>query len=824
MTKPPENYTAKLKHFKSATRFSGQQLVVEYVQEGSESDKFLKKMEFKRRSQITNRMIDMRGKVPGECRAYKHKNRLHFMDDKCIHIFEKSLNEFDGQYTVGVYEDVINAEHTNKARHKKEQERMRQTMQDSGKSSAASWDMLDDDPFAPPEPEFPVELTPFGYYQKRREPRLTYIMDIEVVFDDYGSVPAKTKDLSCGGLRVTIADSIDIEVGSIIKVNFTHFEELPGYPGTSNISYRILDAFSDNGKINLRMVRTEPNALPEFNQFTNHFIELNQNRYKLDIQDNMTYLLAKIQERHFIPGIRHVSFFLRQEGKQHHLEIIGATERNSALLQEISMNEHHIDLSALLTQKRLSYLLQNNPNKKVNSILIFTFIAEFSGKPVRYSACNFEFLNTPQKQQFLYLGMTYKKSWRVYKLQLSSVFIPEDKRISEMIDPLKQASEHESTQLTEQLLSLTHKGSLFDITDHYLNESPLKTGEVPLTEAEQLLAPFAAPPAMHSPAKLIQLGLREHRSEQRYLHQTDVEMTCQRQKVTGHTLDFSIKGIRIELDQPAHFHIGEEAWITLTKLQKQLKDTKLSKMPYVVVAQKEQGKIIMLERDGRVDPHAGSEFFRKLIRNNSDKLPVCLGEKIAVAEAKLLETLVCGSLHTVPFFLSKDPDKGSFKLSYIASSDDINPLIWFFHSQGNHYDFAAIANTDLVNKMVRTFYDGRRFNDKDFETEVYVYKEHDLITDQVIMHYASARLLETEQERLDFIKRAAASEEFRFLQVRACARPEISDSEFDREFEFIRANSKNQARTLKDMMSNLVGVGDMIDVTAQVLARDKRNF
>ncbi|MDC2888249.1 hypothetical protein [Psychrosphaera algicola] len=84
---------------------------------------FLIKMELKRLGQPCNRLLDLRGHVAGEPTAFEYKGQIHFLDEVAKQIFKDQIEKF-GQYTIGCYEAVLNAENNHRVMHKKSKKRV----------------------------------------------------------------------------------------------------------------------------------------------------------------------------------------------------------------------------------------------------------------------------------------------------------------------------------------------------------------------------------------------------------------------------------------------------------------------------------------------------------------------------------------------------------------------------------------------------------------------------------------------------------------------------------------------------------------------------
>lgn len=818
---PAESFIAKLKHYKSSKGGeSDKRIVVELVQEGSASADFLKRMEEKRRAQAASRVIDMRGKVEGACRSYEHDKRTHYMDERCIQIFEKSLADSNGSYTLGVYEDVTNASHTHKARHQREQQQQEQLRKQgilnplgaitarTSQPGSTGLDLVNDS--ASPYP--PIEIIQLGYQVQRREPRMTFIMDIELLLANGKRISAKTRDISRHGIKITTAPNPELKDQSRVRVQFMTLLAEHALKQARPVEYRIMGQELDGDKLVLRLLQENFHAQPEFDRFLVQFIEQNSHRYKIELTDAIHALKAKVFERFLTPVLAHVPLFIRLLHRQScQVELIAATSMNASLLQYFINAGGDLDLSQLLSDQRMQWLSNQAP--ETAELLVYSFYSEVSGKKLFYSACEHEFANAPQQQQFIYLGLNYD-SFRVYQLKLSPIHFPEDERLRGCVAALAHKSAEDSELLLKRILGLTHKLSLFDLTAHLHLTSGLKTGDIGLTQAPQFLMPFSRPSNRQGSYELVNLGLRAHRSEPRYLHQTDVEISLSKQKYTGHTRDLSVRGMQVQLDTASSLQKGDLVMVSLSKLQKQVKDAQLTEMPYRVVATQHQGQTLMLERDER-SADSSSDFFRRLIRNNADRLAQCLGDSVAEAEAKLMESLTCSELSTLPFFISKTPDE-SYLLSQIAISETAHPLLTFFTDGQNRPDLRALANPSLLQELMSAL---KTSKSGYYETELYVYRNANRE-----LHYGSSSDFASTRLRQEFIQQAQQAPDRRLMLVRVSPSQGFHENEFEAEFESLRQQSKNQAKLLTDDLQNVVAVGDLIDLTPQILQRELKEL
>jgi len=105
-----------VKHYRRAHAGAQEkELVVEKVTVGSETGRFLNKMEEMRIRKPCFETIDMRGKVRGECQRSMLNNREFYLDDVSYGLYQDGLNACNGTFTVGTYESIVNGKHTNRS-------------------------------------------------------------------------------------------------------------------------------------------------------------------------------------------------------------------------------------------------------------------------------------------------------------------------------------------------------------------------------------------------------------------------------------------------------------------------------------------------------------------------------------------------------------------------------------------------------------------------------------------------------------------------------------------------------------------------------------
>ncbi|MAZ65770.1 MAG: hypothetical protein CMF25_01525 [Kangiellaceae bacterium] len=808
----------KLKHLKTVGSGVAQKkvLVEEKVIEGSESARFLDRMEKKRRATETKRQIDMRGKVDGTCKAYKHQDRTHYMDEKCIAIFEQALAEFDGRYTVGVYEDVTNAEHTHKAQHEREKEQQSQqgaATSSEGVDREAFWG-FDSGGAQVPADAVEVDFIPFGYYPKRAEPRMTFVMELEVELPSGETISCKTKDISASGMLVTTKEPRLPVASDVVLVRFTTLETEHMLDCPEPVRYKALGVDQDDDKAFLRLIRTDLEINTPFDPFITEFIDKNRHRYKVDLKDEISAFKAKAFEYLHAPVHSEITFFVSaQTGRRPKLAFVARSRKTARWVDEWQEFFKAYDLTPIISESRISKVIKN---KDAPSLVIYTFRSDILGEEHYFCAADGEFSNSSQRDGFISIGKR-SKGWRVFRMTLEWMNRPEEKKTKEVLQTLDDHSAEERASLEKQLKEVTHSGFLLDITRQHPTAYHDSTSD---DDAAQLIKPFRVSTKHIGDNIVVQPGYFEHRSEPRYIHETPVIVKFGKDKIAGNTLDFSVNGMKVTLDIPCSAQRGEKVLVTMTKLQKLVKDARLSDIPYKVVSWQSGAKVITLEKDDSQKAKHAGDFFKKLIESNQAKLKVCLGETVETTLTRIVEGIMSETLHGMPFFISKD-EESTCTLSHVGICEADNPIAEYFHLFGPHYDFAAVGAKEAIRVWVRELFDRGVDRDKVYSAELYCYAEHSEQYDCRTIVCKRDDEFTDSMERFDFLQDAARSDDFRAFKLVITRTYTFEEHVFQKDYDYIRNNSRNKAKQLREEIDRVVASGQLFDVTKLVLSREK---
>ena len=834
----------KVNHYKSLRPGAGEKtLVTEVVTTDSETGRFLEKMERKRLLRPCFETIDMRGKVPGECRRYLLNNRVFYLDDVSYGIYQKGVNEQNGVFTVGTYEAIVNGSHTNKAMREAERKRelaeqraveVRKCASGSGGGGGAAGEDRQDDPR---ERRFNPDTVPFGYFKKRREERLQYVTPVTLRLGAQ-ELSASSRDISISGLQLTVKGRMPFPLGRELLVTFPALAEQNPKPRLHDLAYEIVGCDTRGTDTLLRLRMRESDRPAGFSEFVVDLIQRFRRKYKLDVEDDFISIQAWLYERIYTESMLSIPFFLRREDDGLRVDAVAVTDGNQPFAHFFHSSVDSHDFSAICLPERVARYEQGEEvviamcrqkeggEYRIQSLADFEAPdAEAFGRFVRYALSHREHCVVKVQPCALPFREPSMKKFEMASERLWEKSPAEAERLREALERISFACV--MVNITEQAEAIWFAAEARGVENHDVTGIECWCGH----ERRRLpgMEGCGSADAGRLRPRLIRFGYVERRREDRYLAETAVELTAGRSRIKGRTRDISTRGLAVMVDGDPGIQVGDELKVALISLQKKRPSLNLQAVPYRVVAtQPGQQTAIMLERMRNRDEYKIDDFFVELISKNKDKLAVDLQDTLSAAISRAYEGLIARNIVGLPFFIARG-EAGGGVLQQVAVPDEPVPLAEFFRMPDGGYDFSFLTDPRLVlalyqqiGSMARDAQTEHR-RPSPVEMEVYCYRERDEATGVEILHAATELEFNSEEERDAFIDRALAAERHCFVKLTATYSLEMNKLELDKAVDFIRGQSRHRAARLQEAVLSVMGLGELVDITAQVaLARERR--
>jgi len=826
-----------VKHFKRPDPASARkELVTEIVVEGSDTGHFLRRIEESRLTRPCFQTIDMRGRVAGECRRYAFNDRVHYLDDISFQMFERGLRENNGVYTVGMFEAIVGGAHTLQAQlnAREEAERRRQEIEQRRLERArdaaherASVEGIDDTEDVQPVVADNPDLLPLGYFRKREHPRMQYACKVML---QRGNIKSSgiTRDISVCGVQVRIKGLAAFREGQEVRISFVGFQDRANGVQVDDIAYRLVRIESRENETALFMRRVSVDEPAGFSDFISDFVEENQRRYKLDVDDEYQSVLSWYYERCHAQSATQLPMFVEDTGSGDlRVQAVAMSEGNTHLARFFCTAVDNYDFSPLCLPGRVRHLAEHGEFV----MAIYRRKGEGDDCMRLHSAADFEFSTLHDFLRFVRYAAT-QPEYSVVKVQAGSTPMRQvsEKKIDEASQRLQYKAEAQMKVLREQLARLSFVAYVMDVTRKYVGVTlpdASVDGLAAWVGAERRkLADGSVEQVLDLPreqlrVELVRFGYVERRREDRYLAETRVDVKIAGRSFEGMSRDISTRGIRIQLTERVVVKPGAPVKVGLVSLQQKKSSANLMDIPYLVVNSRndEQGTTLMLERVLGSAKEGLKEFFVELITKNQHKLGVDAGDIWSATTSRLYESLLAANTPSIPFFLGRNVEGGAH-LQFVGVPEGGNALLDFFATESGH-DFRCLNNPGVVTALydaVQILMRQQKASQEPpapFELELYLYRELDEETGEVFIHAATELDFSSDSGREAYLRKLSAKPEWRCLKIVTTFVHALDEKSLNKLMASVREQSKHRAIKFSDLAHSVVGCGELIDITRQ---------
>ncbi|MCL1141514.1 PilZ domain-containing protein [Shewanella gaetbuli] len=764
-----------------------QELFERLTVDESNSTRFLLKMELTRISAPCTRIIDLRDKTELPCEEVLIGKQRHFLDKPSKDALEKTLPLYKNQYTLGVYESIINT-------HKKR----KQIKQENGTSEANQQSK-----------PFMVSGIVMGSYFNRSEERMNYSIKISASQAGVPEVIGATLDLSVGGARIKLPLKHQFQIEKPLKVKLLelneefYFEDLH-----QGVNYQIVDIQNKQEHAVFRLKRDGGGE--ELDKLITQLIRGYKFRYKVDVNDVIVTASGLGFERHYLPFQQHLPLYVSIQENKPKLTHCLLGHGNQGVMYYFQDEKDISQLPGMLTNNRLVNLLKS-PSATEHQLL-FCFTHHANGKLHFYSATLAELQQSGHLG--LFLGFASRKpSWRVFKLNSYKI----DHKQNYKTSTLPGDDAHYSALTEQQLASLSHVIQLSDLTNEHCTEqyqSWFKNQDV------KLLKSFIQRKLISNSIKRISMPFTERRHESRYAFKTLVKIKQGNTIATGITHDISNRGLQITLDENVNFTSPSAVSISFPRLQAKAGKIDLTSLPYQLIRTRSKGQILHLSALIGHEPHAGVEFLSKLITHNKEKLAQLSdqdGEQIELADG--LKNLMMRELNGVPFFIEKTA-KSTIDLSAIGIGIKVDTITQLFSQDTDQilqYNLAPIMDNGLYKTQIVDPLKKRKPNAGMTFFEVFIQITHHARGTINLSSKLVSELNSTQQKA--FIEQSERLGKFMALRVSFGAADKPDMSYIRRELEYIQVHSSHRAKQLEEQLWRVIGIGELLDITVEAKMR-----
>ncbi|MFT7413684.1 MAG: hypothetical protein ACI9FO_000337 [Methylophagaceae bacterium] len=738
------------------------------------NEAFLRQLETQRLNKPCNRIIDLRGKVAGECQAYTFGDRIHYLDDRAYLLAKQLLDRFKGRYTIGVYESLLKAL-------KILAQQQKDVTPDTTKEILLQ---------APIQPQY----IPLDQTLQRKEPRIVYTSPVDIMVADvlyHGS----TIDITSSAIRVTLRRAHAIEVGDEVSVTFPSLNSLNQQDTTtllSKISYKAVQIDHDEKHTYAILVRNRDDNTDVTDWFDD-WTQKHDTAAHLDLDDSIFNLASRYYLRLFTRSLNFPLLWLGHSTDSDPIKAFHFMLSGYKVLELLNNGSHKTDLSLLPINQVMA-------NDEAYLVVIFKVNHRLKSIAVARSNPNLmaKALNWHQQQQQSHVLLLQPA-----KQSFNPAIFDDELAVINDIDP------NYGSVLSDRLSSITQTISIIDLSSVCLNINS------DATFSEDELSLFNVVNSVQDQLPLPAL-LKHYiqRDRQRFFVNTPVTARVGKQVFNASTIDLSRDGLSLHI--PDDINILHDARITIdfTRWHNQTNKHDLTGISYSV-----KNKIVLvkgqtrigLQRLSHLSPVSINHFFESVIERNKDKLARNNHDLIAGQEMAIYRRLLPATISSIPLYFGVNSNQKRI-LQAIATTQ-------FNHA--DQYDSLWRALAKMVVPLSEIIKNKSSRENHSVSFGLYCYQNKSKNDDWVIntdfdFSYSAGKDL--------FISRAMANERYLFFQ---CSLMPIQLNALDKEDDLnaqlrsLRNQTPHKVKQIRDILYGLFGIGNLIDVTDIIAAAYK---
>lgn len=590
--------------------------------DNSKNKAFLQQLERQRLNKPCNRIIDLRGKVAGECQAYIFGNLTHYLDDRAYLLAKQLLDRFDGRYTTGVYEVLLKA--------------LKSIKSPNTKTDARPILQRDKND---------VQIINLDSLLYRKEPRIIHTTAIQISIADM-LYHATTVNITTSALRVTLKRAFTLEKNSLVTVNFLDLINTSQPDLLTKVHYKILNIEHDERHTYAILVRnrTDDNAITSW---LSQWTQRHNTPENIDINNELFNISIHYYLRLFISNMRKPLFWTDKAASDNNVvKVFHSSSTSNVILQPLESVSHEIDFSLLPFQQILDH--QSN-----HLFIIYKQdnIAKSLAVPCSETDQMFSTMNwfSQQENVHFYLVKTLTASFDLNDF-------------GQEIAVIAESDNDYAKELAERLSTISNLITLTDITDSCQN-LPHTTASAPSDIINNQPSWSGSMPQPNALSPYI------NRKTQRLFIKTNVEFDLSNTSCSVTTNDVSTSGISLSLPGFVDTKTGTKLSVLFKSWQRQTSTVKLNTIPFTIKrVQFWQGVTTLgLERNISTCAESVNRFFNTELERNKQRLTEDNADILTIQETKIFSYHLGQKITSTPLFFGKDSNNNRI-LQAVASS------------------------------------------------------------------------------------------------------------------------------------------------------------
>lgn len=573
---------------------------------------FLQELEKQRLNKDCNRIIDLRGKVAGECQRYEFGGRQHYLDDRAYLLVKQLMARFDGRYTIGVYETVLKA-----LKLLAQQETSPKAQRDT-----------------------PLLLRLDSALQ-RSEERITFSTPIKLRLDDV-LYNGHTVDIASQAIRIAFKRTHSLHADDIVRIEFTDFPHPDNEALFTAATYQIIKIDHDERYTTVVLSLAQQDDV--FDEVLQTWLTAHGAQGQVDVDDRLINLQSQFYQRIWLSHLHQPLLWLASKNEAQPLLAVHMLPTAQALydadfypqflqklpLMQVSAGER--DVIAVIDADG-SYSCPLSQNKSLKKLI------------------NWHLANPDT---------------RLLWLQASKVNFS-DEAIKSELETISHLDGDDADKLATTLQATRHRVSLLDISHCFTNAS---NNDQPINKSQ--LSNLQSLKLFYNDDLPAPSSLQQHieRSCSRFYIRTPITVQPDNQSWQVETLDVSAQGMSLYLPADTEISVNQRISADFLRWQTLTNKVNLQAIPYQVKnKQVWNGKLKLgLQRIRANCPESLNQFFDWVIAENQNKLKTDHDDVIKAAEGRLFSSQLTPTLTTVPVFLGMQ-QQSQREISLVGMTD-----------------------------------------------------------------------------------------------------------------------------------------------------------
>lgn len=669
---------------------------------------------------------------------------------------------------------------------------------------------------------YPPAIFPLGYFIRRNEPRLLYVMPLTMTYEGK-PYQVKSKNISVSGIQIYMPRTFIIE-GKIVQLSFNQFIEeqnsilggVDEFTNFENIDYLVKEVQHTEQKTYISLVQKNlPAATMDFFQ---RYINGKRLRYKIDATDRIYASKAQYYENLYTINMQHVPVFVRWNKTYGlHIDTIVKTEGNALFFDYLNNNRGFSDFRALCLPKRIEKFAEMA--RQNQSALLFSYWEQ--GR--FHSLFDFE-LQSDNDFTHMLIKVASRKG-RIFKASTNLNKKPAADKITAMLSRIQKidviASQDIDTRASESIAQVifTDVTKVFSRQEYFLRPLKFTTGESlsisVLRDNEQVrmadghILQTYDNAIFHTP-EVINFGIGHNRYDPRYQYEMDVSVKANNQVYAAKTVDFSRSGLGMVIKQPAQIDKDCEIEITFSSLMIKGISTQLKDIPHrvMIARENENGLFLGVIRNSSACHPDVNRFFIRLVKKNHAKLELCIKDKIDCVNTTFYEAFVTENIQTIPIVITRDRNEHRY-IREVGLNDTPCDLAEKLYIKGHGYDFRFLTTELRLNELHQRALKASAKNSQSFM--LYFFKGQDELGKETVFSVTDFELILEEQ--IEQIIKIVLE------RNGACVRVQfINNLLIDKLYQIMTLDkveklNKSSARILAQEYKEIIGFAEMLDLT-----------